>query len=61
MAKSTIIVSDLSGVQLSPEQHALVTITVGGARYKADLALAEVEHIVAVARKLRKPGRKASS
>jgi hypothetical protein len=51
MAQKTVIVSDLSGATLAPEQAATVVINLNGERYTLDVARDEIEHMIQRARK----------
>ncbi len=61
MARSTILVSDISGEQIPEGEYVHVSVTDGSNRYDLDARNTEVAELIAKARKSKKRGRKAKA
>jgi hypothetical protein len=61
MARKTITVSDLSGQELTNSNHARITVILRDSRYEIDAMEAELVDLLKVARKSKRPGRKATT
>ncbi len=59
MARTTILVSDVSGQQIPEGEYVHVAITDGSNRYDLDAMASEVTALIEKARKTKRRGRKA--
>lgn len=58
MARTTVLISDLSGEQILEGEYVHVAITDGANRYDLDARNSEVAELIAKARKSKRRGRK---
>lgn len=61
MARTTILVSDLSGQQIAEGDYVHVAITEGATRYDLDVIKSEVQELIDKGRKTKRRGRKPKS
>lgn len=61
MARTTVLISDISGQQIPEGEYVHVAITDGTARYDLDAINSEVAELIAKGRKSKRRGRKKAS
>jgi hypothetical protein len=61
MASRAVLVSDLSGVEVSEKDHARVVVQFGSKRVELDTSVAEVENLIKAGRETKKRGRPAKT
>jgi hypothetical protein len=61
MARTTILVSDISGEQIPEGEYVHVAITEGATRYDVDAIRSEIQELIEKGRKSKRRGRKAKA